>query len=101
MSLATFDVFSTIKSNVTANFRRFHALAVYDSSAWFFVALFLFPCLPAEAIIDAFPHTLLVPLTKMIVDGRVIGKIMRDQLPLTARFIEIQQGIDDTPRTDC
>src|SRR5215212_3633774 len=101
MALATFDLLPPIKPHDTANFGCFHTLAVNNGTTWLFFAVFLFPELTSEAIIDAFPDALCFPFTEMVIDRRMIGEITGDHFPLAPRLMQIQQRIDDTARTDC
>src|SRR5215212_1384897 len=101
MPFAAFDLLPPSKSNIAANFGCFHTLAVNNGATRIFFSLFLLTELTSEAISDAFPHALLFPLAKMIVDRRMMREIMRDHFPLAPGFVQVQQGIDDTTRTDC
>ena len=101
MSLSSHHFLVRIEANVLAtNLGGLYTLTLNDCSTWLLRFLKPEPHFPSEFVINAFPCPILQPLAEIPLHRGVRWKITGEHVPLTARFVDIEEGIDDTAETD-
>src|SRR5262245_55704296 len=100
MAFAAFHLLAYVVAARIAMASRFHGLAIHHSGTWFG----LFSCRNTGQFSHASEHlipgTAASPFQVIVVDVTIIGKVMRQHLPLAAGFIKIEDRIDDLANID-
>ena len=95
MPLASFDFLARIIPAFTTRFGRFHTLAIQNTSCWFWRPSRLFTHLSAQRIVDTEPGSVFGPFVKVVAYAGPVRKVSRDQSPLAASSLPIEQCVED------
>src|SRR5882762_1380515 len=93
MPFPTFNLFASIIAFFATYFAGLHALTIHNRGTWMGTTTCLMPFGIIQCSIDLLPDPLQTPLPIMIVNTLIMGKLMRQILPLAACFSDIQRPI--------
>src|SRR5579859_3078135 len=92
--LTTFDTLTRIIAAFSANFGRFHALAIHHPSTRVWAAPHVMSCLIDQRPIDVFPCPIKGPFPVVVVHALVVRKFPWHVPPLAACLGDVQHSID-------
>src|SRR5215470_17785330 len=96
MPLAPFDLLVAIKADVFALGCCLDALRVNAASRGLRLSSQAPPLPLAKRLHQARPDTVASPALEIPIDGAPVTKFLRDQPPLAACLVEVQDTVDDT-----
>src|SRR5215210_2048074 len=98
--LAAFHFLMRIDARRSTSFGRFHALTVDDRRARVGLFAHTTPDFLAQCVIDTAPGAITRPFAEVVVDVAPAGEVMRQEAPLDASPVEIEDSVDDCAQID-
>src|SRR5947209_4959391 len=100
MSLPTIDPLAAVVTMNATEFRRFYGLRVDGASARSLFSSGSHADLLAQGIDQTLPGAVIPPAQEVVIDSTLGQQVMRQHVPLAARAVLIEQGIEYLTHAD-